>query len=418
METEGITLSTVAVGSDADVYTLERIAQYGGGLFYTARDVDRLPRIFMREAFRISRSWLVEETFRPEVRGDHPALQGLDLASAPALDGYVAASEKPGAQHLLASHRGDPLLSVWRYGLGKAVAFTSDAQGRWSSRWLGWSGYEPFWARLMRWVARDREASERMQVVTEAAGGKLRVSADLFAADGSFVNGAPLQAVVMSPDGAQRDVPLEQVGPGRYEARVDATLPGPYMAAVLGAGEDGDQATGGAGGYATAVVPYAGEFRGLDRTPEALERLVASGKARIGAIDETLFEHRGTGGTVRWLLAPWLLAVAAGLLVGEVGVRKLRLGRELFAFLRRKRAEAESKRLGRLRGARARARRRFEPPAPVEVPMDPAPERPPSASAAPAPKPPETAASASTEDAGSATSRLLEAKRRRAKKKR
>ena len=68
-------------------------------------------------------------------RGTQAALWGIDPAAMPPLDGYVAASEKTGAEHLLATHRGDPLLSAWRVGLGKAVAFTSDAKGRWAGSW-------------------------------------------------------------------------------------------------------------------------------------------------------------------------------------------------------------------------------------------------------------------------------------------
>jgi Mg-chelatase subunit ChlD len=411
MESEGVTLSTVGVGGDADLYTLERIARFGGGLFYRADDADRLPRIFMREAFRISRSWLVEETFRPEVRGDHPALRGLDLGSMPPLEGYVAASEKPGAQHPLGTHRGDPLLSLWRYGLGKSVAFTSDAEGRWSSAWLRWSGYAPFWSSVMRWVARDRESSERLQVVADAGDGTLRVGADLFAPDGSFVNGAPLRAVVMGPGGERQEVPLEQVGPGRYEVQVPATRPGPYMAAVL---EASDGAAGGAGGYATTVVPYPGEFRGLNRAPEALERLVESGRARRSAIDPDLFVHRGNAGKVRWSLAPWLLGLGGLLMVAEVGVRKLRVGAEVWAFLRRRRVVEASERLGRLRGAQVRARRRFEPAKDAAPAVAREPVRETAAAPAVSTAPPEPVAPA--DPGGRSTSRLLAAKRRRRKK--
>ena len=130
-----------------------------------------MPRIFLRDAFRVARSWLVEETFQPARLRGHPALAGL--SDLPALDGYVAASEKAGAEHLLASHLGDPLLSLWRVGLGKSVAFTSDAKARWAGRWLRWSGYGAFWAALVRWTIRD-PAAGRLRLQAEASGGRLR----------------------------------------------------------------------------------------------------------------------------------------------------------------------------------------------------------------------------------------------------
>jgi len=128
----GISVSTVAVGPDADLYTLERIAKLGGGEFYLAADVQRVPRIFLREAFKISRAWLIEEPFQPVSQLDHAVLAGLDLSRTPPLEGYVATTARPAAQHLLSTPKGDPLLSIWRYGLGKSAAFTSDAKGRWA----------------------------------------------------------------------------------------------------------------------------------------------------------------------------------------------------------------------------------------------------------------------------------------------
>ncbi|HEV8266925.1 MAG TPA: VWA domain-containing protein, partial [Thermoanaerobaculia bacterium] len=50
MAAEGVTLSTVGIGTDADLFTLEKIAEAGKGRFYRAEDVSLVPRIFLREA--------------------------------------------------------------------------------------------------------------------------------------------------------------------------------------------------------------------------------------------------------------------------------------------------------------------------------------------------------------------------------
>ena len=49
-----ITLSTVAVGADADLRLMQFLAQGGGGRFYVSEDVGSLPRIFTKEAFLAS----------------------------------------------------------------------------------------------------------------------------------------------------------------------------------------------------------------------------------------------------------------------------------------------------------------------------------------------------------------------------
>ena len=54
-------------------------------------------------------------------------------ASTTDLLGYVATSEKPRAETPLLTTQGDPLLAHWQYGLGRAVAFTSDAKAKWGS---------------------------------------------------------------------------------------------------------------------------------------------------------------------------------------------------------------------------------------------------------------------------------------------
>ena len=48
----------------------------------------------------------------------------------------------------LVSDKGDPILAHWQYGLGRAVAFTSDAKAKWARDWLGFPGLVIFTALL------------------------------------------------------------------------------------------------------------------------------------------------------------------------------------------------------------------------------------------------------------------------------
>ena len=57
-------------------------------------------------------------------------LSGVTFDSAPFLLGYVTTKPKPTSETWLATERGEPLLSTWRYGLGQSGAFTSDARNR------------------------------------------------------------------------------------------------------------------------------------------------------------------------------------------------------------------------------------------------------------------------------------------------
>ena len=48
----------------------------------------------------------------------------------------------------------NPLLAHWTYGLGRSVAFTSDAGRRWAKAWPDWESYAAFWSQVVRWSMR------------------------------------------------------------------------------------------------------------------------------------------------------------------------------------------------------------------------------------------------------------------------
>src|SRR5262249_16951546 len=60
-----ITLSSVAVGSEADAELLERLAQTGGGRFYVCDDPNSVPQIFAKETVEASKAAINELPFVP-----------------------------------------------------------------------------------------------------------------------------------------------------------------------------------------------------------------------------------------------------------------------------------------------------------------------------------------------------------------
>lgn len=189
--------------------------------FQRAEDISILPRIFLREAFRVARTFLVEEPFRPVLRTHHPALGPLVTGPVPSLLGYVAACEKPAAQHVLGTHREEPLLSVWHIGAGKAAAFTSDAKNRWAREWMPWNGYAGFWPSLVRWCLRDGGGDE-LALKAESDGDRVHLTLDALAKGGEFENGAFPRGALSCSDGSRRDLRFEQTAPARYEAEEKA----------------------------------------------------------------------------------------------------------------------------------------------------------------------------------------------------
>ncbi|MGC8718083.1 MAG: VWA domain-containing protein, partial [bacterium] len=60
MRLSDITLSTVAVGTDADTNLMKNIAEWGNGRYYFTSDIFSIPQIFLTEALTSSRPYIVE----------------------------------------------------------------------------------------------------------------------------------------------------------------------------------------------------------------------------------------------------------------------------------------------------------------------------------------------------------------------
>ena len=143
-----ITLSAVAVSNDADIKTMKRVAQYGGGLFHHTIDPSTLPRIVLDQLQDKPKD--DPQDNRPLIPiqpGGSELLAGFGVRNYPAVAGYMETEIKRGAHSdLIIPHenRRPPLLASWRYGKGKSVAFTSDLEGRWTRSWVPWAGFRFF----------------------------------------------------------------------------------------------------------------------------------------------------------------------------------------------------------------------------------------------------------------------------------
>ncbi|RPI78765.1 MAG: VWA domain-containing protein, partial [Planctomycetaceae bacterium] len=222
-----ITVTTVAVGNDADRNLLEEIARIGQGRSYFTDDPSAIPQIFAKETVTASKSAINEQPFTPQVVRPTAVLSEIDFETAPFLLGYVTTRPKPTCEFILATEKGDPLLAWWRYGLGMTGAFTSDAKSRWAAEWLSWPGYSKFWAQLVRQLMRKQDARGVTVQVTQRAG-RAAITVDAIDAAGRFLNQAETELTVIDPHLGTRKVVLSQTAPGRYSAEFETALPGAY----------------------------------------------------------------------------------------------------------------------------------------------------------------------------------------------
>jgi Mg-chelatase subunit ChlD len=315
---EGITVSVVGTGEGA-IPALEEVAIAGRGRFYPGRDLDEIPEIFVKEARLASRSFINEGEFYPAVTSTAAAVR--DLASSPALLGYVAASPKPTADvQLQVGEFADPLLATWRVGLGEVTAWTSDGGDRWASAWAGWEGYADFWSKVVRdtfplagaegQALEARISDEQMTIRLESAE--------------AWPAGTSPSARISFPDGTTAQVRLERASDFEFTATVPARQGGTYAVGVGFDRGDGEAATL----SAVASRSFAAEYLPGPADPGLMESISTSTGGRGEIEPEQAFDPEGlepgvSDQSLRW----WFLLAAALLWPIDVALRRLRFAR-------------------------------------------------------------------------------------------
>lgn len=356
----GVTLTSVALGDDSEL--MRDMAEAGGGTYRMAADPSTIPTIFAQETVLATRSYIFESPFVPAVSGRSPILQGI--AGLPELRGYVGTSLKDAAQAVLRGPEpyADPILASWQFGLGRAVAFTSDATARWGTAWVTWDDFTRFWNQAVRWTMTEggSDTIETRVTMEETAA---RVIVDARDDAGGFVNGLALSVSVVDPGLTARLIPLRQTAPGQYEATFVPAQEGAYLLAVNGGGSDGTTVTQTSGW----VMSYSREYA-AGRSESILPRIAAiTGGGRLtdglgSAFARTLTARGGAAPVFPFLLIAALLLLPIDIAVRRVLINRSDLARLAAALRARSRpaAEAATGRMAALMDARERARQAIE----------------------------------------------------------
>ncbi len=290
LKTGNVTVSTVAVGSHgpAGSQTLQKIATQLGGKYYVVNNANALPKIFQREARRVARPLMYEPKppVSPQILHEDEIVQGLPN-SFPTISGFVLTSVKENSLVdvvLRSPLPNDPvnatILATWTYGLGKAVAFTTDAGQRWANDWTAWDSYDRFFTQMVRWSMRPSGDTGNYSVATEVVGGKTRVVVTALDKDEQFVNDQAMTGTVLGPDMESIPITIEQAAPGRYVGEFDSAAAGSYMIMVSPGPGQAMIRTG-------VNVGYSQEFRDRETNQPLLESL-ARLAARGGEIGKLL----------------------------------------------------------------------------------------------------------------------------------
>lgn len=254
----GITLSTIALGNEAEPNVLADMAKIGKGKAYQCTTPESLPQIFTAETASVAQVGIVESQIAVRQVSSLPTFLYFDFTQIPPLLGYVQTRSKVGSRTIFETGQGNPLLSWWNCGEGKVVAFTSSIESHWIETWsTGWKDFGRFWARLVNHAIRKETDGFQVRLV--------------FQGDGMNVLLQVPHGVTMAENPRwmleKEERALQPVAPGVYADRI-LVEPGKRYPVTISAGEFAWQGI--------AVPPFSEEYR-PDRQKNAmpaLERMV------------------------------------------------------------------------------------------------------------------------------------------------
>jgi uncharacterized membrane protein len=328
-----VTVSTVALGDDADQGFLSALARAGHGRFHFTTNPADIPDIFTRETLMATRALLVDARFYPSAASDSPLLRGL--TETPPMDGYIAVTPKERAEVVLVSPDGDPVLAAWQYGAGRAIAWTSDVGGRWTGAWAGATVTSGLWGNILSWLLPPQAQGPLSVNVNATTSDSATIDVDTAQTGANWTDVQSTHAHVIGPDGQSEDVDLTPAGPGHYRGPMHTAAPGAYVVEVT---QDGAQPLTGETGW---VAPYPAEFRQVGVDPTFLQQVAAAGGGSVLDDARQAARRADHPTSARWPAWPVLVILAALTWPLEIASRRF-TPPTLGLPIRRRRATSDS----------------------------------------------------------------------------
>jgi uncharacterized membrane protein len=321
-----ITLSTVAVGESADFQLLNTLANGGGGRYYETDEFTDIPSIFTKEAFMAGKKYLNNITFTPNLVSYTSLFKGIE--TLPQLDGYVSTTVKENARLVLSGPEDDPILATMQYGLGKTVAWTSDANGLWTSQLFAWEGGATFWNNILSYIV-NQDINSAYSVESTYENGEGVITVKSLGNEGSV---STMQGVIISPAGEEMTINLDASSPGEYTGNFIPDGEGVYMVDLtVSQGEENiDKIVTGVN------VGYSLEYDYYSNDKIAFERIAEITGGRILNDPSDVFKGKVEEAKGSYDISYILLILALILLILEIAIRKTNIRFEKLGAFGRK----------------------------------------------------------------------------------
>ena len=341
-----IGITAIAIG-DANKELLTEFAENGGGRAVFVKNIQQLPAI-LTEAVRETQRYIVQEPFQPVIATTTESIVA-GIGMPPQLYGYVATTEKESAQVFIHSHKGEPILAGWNFGLGKAIAWTSDVKRAWAKAWIPWHNFGKFWGQVINWALPVADAGSDFDLRVAMHQGVAEVNIDTRTSSEASYN-----VHVVGPDRTSGIVEIQQVTPTRYSGTFQMQDSGSY---IVTAKREGDTHRS----VETLSLPYPAEYAEFSVNTILLKMLTT---ATAGIHEPTPTQIAAPAGMPierQASLAQALLVIAAILFVLEMVLRRFSITHRLVGAI------SESRLFARFRGKSASSPAEVQT---VHVPID------------------------------------------------
>src|SRR5207248_7620138 len=207
----------------------------------------------------------------------------------------------------------DPLRATWQDGLGRVLAWTSDAQGRWTADLLHWPSANRFFGDIVH-ASLPQPGDPALQIETRVQGDHTHL---LVTAPST--SGASITVNAVTPDLAGATLTLSPTGPGRFEADLPTDQVGSYLLHV-------SESAGGVVRHSTTtglVVPYSPEYRDLGTDTARLKAIAQAGGGVVLTDVSQAFRVRVPSVQAAFPISELLRILAIVLFPIDVALRRL-----------------------------------------------------------------------------------------------
>ncbi len=125
---DGVKVYSVGVGEGTNTQKMQSFATIGKGIYLEPEKIDRIRLLFGTTAEE-------EKTYNLEVLNNYHFITNK-LSLDAALNGFNQVVPKSSANLLVATKNGNPAVTIWRFGLGRIVVFSTDDGRAWAPQLL------------------------------------------------------------------------------------------------------------------------------------------------------------------------------------------------------------------------------------------------------------------------------------------